>query len=72
MTKNDLSPFAMGDDFPGFNYDELIQAPLANPKVRFRNLAVEDDELRAKLLNQTAEQIMPKHVCIRDGMKFLT
>ena len=50
MSKNDLSAFALGESLEGFDLQELIQPPLDNPKVRFRNLAVENDELRANLL----------------------
>ncbi|MEG3618333.1 DegT/DnrJ/EryC1/StrS family aminotransferase [Magnetovibrio sp. PR-2] len=50
MSQDTLSAFALGGVLEGFDLQELIQPPLSNPKVRFRNLAVENDELRHKLL----------------------
>ncbi len=45
-----LTSYALSQGIPGFDPEECVQAPLKNPKVRFRKLAVEDDALRARLL----------------------
>lgn len=50
MNQKDLSAYATDDVLEGFDLQELIQPPLTAPRVRFRNLAVEDDGLRQKLL----------------------
>lgn len=50
MTEAYSSAYAIDTMLPDFDIDELVQPPLTNPRVRFRNLAVTDDALRNKLL----------------------
>ena len=49
MEVNRFFNYALDEDLKDLDISELVQAPLIKPKIRYRNLAV-DDDLRAKLL----------------------
>ena len=50
MSDQTHSPYAIDTALVGFDLQELIQLPLKSPRVRFRDLAVTDDDLRQRLL----------------------
>ncbi|MEP0338259.1 MAG: DegT/DnrJ/EryC1/StrS family aminotransferase [Alphaproteobacteria bacterium] len=51
MTYKKLTSYVIENVLPDFDLNELVQPPLEDPKVRFRNLAIDDPVLRARLLD---------------------